>query len=532
METYDYVIVGAGSAGCAVARRLTDDPQIRVLVLEAGPSADKFWVHTPAGMARLFTHDRLNWGYFTEPASAMGGRRIYYPRGKGLGGSSLLNGMVYIRGHRLDFDHWRELGNPGWGYDDLLPYFKRLEHNEHGGDHYRGTGGPVWISDPAIKHPCSAAFIESAVRAGIPRSNDINGEIHDGVAFLQHNIRDGKRQSAYTAYIAPVRDRPNLVVETGAHVQRIVMDGRAATGVEAIIDGQRRVINAAREVILAAGALNTPHVLMLSGIGDGAMLQKHGISPRVELPGVGRNMQDHFYVHCLVESTPASSFNRDLHGWRKYWQGLRYLTTGGGYLALGSSQAVAFIRSRPEEDYGDLQISFRPMTFKFHDSGRVDVDPYPAISASLYRSRPKSAGYVELRSADPQVAPAFVHNFLEHPDDVRATISGMRRIREILATEPIASRLKAELSPGPQVQTDDQWLDYFAQTGNSCNHAVGTCKMGNDAMAVVDACLRVRGAERLRVIDASIMPAITAGNTNAASMMIGEKGADLLRAAH
>ncbi|KWF32969.1 choline dehydrogenase [Burkholderia diffusa] len=455
---------------------------------------------------------------------------MYWPRGRVLGGSSSINGMVYLRGHPLDFDHWKSLGNPGWGYDDVLPYFKRMEHNERGGDRYRGTGGPLWISDPVVRHPCSAAFIESARRAGIPFTDDLNGELHDGVGFLQYNIRKGVRQSAYVAYIEPVSGRPNLVVEANVQVQRVLVRDRQAVGVEVIgKDRVRRTISAAREVVLSAGALNSPHLLMLSGIGDGALLQRFGIATQVDLPGVGRNLQDHFYVHCLVNATPASSFNRDLHGLRKYWQGLRYLTTGTGYLALGSSQAVAFVKSRPEEDYADLQISFRPMTFNFDPSGRVDVDRYPAISASLYRVRPKSIGHMSLRSPDPTDSPAFFPNYISDPDDITATISGMRQIRKVLSMEPIASRLRGEISPGPQVQTDEQFLEYFESHGNSCYHPVGTCKMGHDSSAVVDARLRVHGVARLRVVDASIMPRVTAGNTNAASIMIGEKGADLIR---
>ena len=529
METYDYIVIGAGSAGCVVARRLSDDPGIRVLLLEAGPSADDFWIHTPAGMGKLFGDERFNWSYFTEPIPTMQDRQIYWPRGKALGGSSAINGMVFIRGHQLDFDHWRDAGNPGWGFDEVLPCFKRMEHNERGADRYRGAEGPLWISDPIIRHPSSFDFIESACRTGIPRTEDLNGELHDGVGFIQHNIRRGKRQSAYVAYVEPVRGRGNLVVETGTHVQRIVFDGRVATGVEVIARGQQRTIRAVREVIVSAGALNSPHLLMLSGIGDGSALQKHGIRPVLDLPGVGQNLQDHFYVHCDVRSTPESSYNRALGGARKYWEGVRYLTTRKSFLALGSSQVAAFVKSRPEEEYADLQISFRPMTYRFHADGHLDVDPYPAVSASVYGVRPASHGHVALRSADPADRPAFVPNYLSDPDDVRAMISGLRKIRAILATLPFASRVVEELAPGPQVQTDDQLLDFMERSGNCAYHPAGTCKMGRDPMAVVDERLRVRGADRLRVIDASIMPRVTSGNTNAPSIMIGEKGSDMIR---
>ena len=529
MEIYDYIVVGAGSAGCVLARRLSDDPTLKVLLLEAGPTADKFWVRTPAGMAKLYFHERLNWNYFTEPMPLLHDRRMYWPRGKGLGGSSAINGMVYIRGHRQDFDTWRDLGNPGWGYEDVLPCFKRMEHNERGGDAYRGVDGPLWISDPVVRHPASADFIDAAVRLGVPRSEDLNGEVHDGVGFMQHNIRRGRRQSAYTAYVAPVRGRPNLTVRTGAFVQRIVFDGPTATGVEVEENGQRRTIHAAREVVVSAGALNSPQILMLSGIGPGEELQRHGIRQILQSPGVGRNLQDHFYVHTSYRATRASSYNHEITGLRKYWQGLRYLLTGTGYLALGSSQVAAFVKSRPEEAYADLQISFRPMSFTYHGNGVVEVDPVPSVAASVYRLRPAGSGTVTLRSADPRQPPAFQPNFLAHPEDVRAVISGIRQIRRILASEPLASRLLGEHMPGPQVASDEDILQYLRAHGNSAHHPAGTCKMGQDAMAVVDERLRVRGLDRLRVVDASIMPHVTSGNTNAPTMMIGEKGADMIR---
>lgn len=528
METYDYIIIGAGSAGCVLARRLSDDPKISVLLIEAGPPAEKFWVKTPAGMAKLYFHEKLNWNYFTEPMPELRDRRMYWPRGKALGGSSSINGMVYIRGHSKDFDTWARLGNPGWSFEEVLPYFKRMEHNERGGDHYRGVGGPLWISDPVIKHPASTDFIEAARRTGIPLTEDMNGELHDGVGFMQHNIRDGRRHSAYSAYVEPVRARPNLTVRTGCFVQRILFDRTEATGVEVTENGTRVAINASKEVILSAGALNSPQVLMLSGVGPGAELQRHGISQVLESPGVGRNLQDHFYVHTSFRSTQESSYNHAITGVRKYWEGLKYLLTRKGYLALGSSQVAAFVKSRPEEDYADLQISFRPMSFTYYGNGVVEVDRYPSIAASVYRLRPAGSGTVTLRSADPTEAPAFQPNFLTHPDDVRAVIQGIRKIRQIMATEPLASRVIGEYMPGRGVATDDEILEYMRTHGNSAHHASGTCKMGKDALAVVDERLRVRGARRLRVADASIMPHVTSGNTNAPSMMIGEKGADMI----
>ena len=527
METFDYIIIGAGSAGCVLARRLSDNPRNNVLLLEAGPPADSFWVHTPAGMAKMFFHKDYNWNYYTEPMPELNDRKMYWPRGRGLGGSSSINGMVYIRGHRSDFDEWERRGNPGWGYDDLLPYFRKMEHNARGEDEYRGAGGPLWISDP-VRHPSSMDFVEAAARLGIPRTDDLNGAVHDGVGFMQHNIRRGKRQSAYVAYVQPVQHRKNLTVKTAALVRRIVVENGQATGVEIEADGERRVVRATKEVILSAGALNSPQLLMLSGLGPEAELHRHGIQTIRNVPGVGQNLQDHFYVHCSFRSNPESSYNPELRGMRKYLQGIRYVFTGTGYLALGSSQVAAFVKSRPEEPYADLQISFRPMTFTYHQNGVIEVDPQPAMAASVYRLRPAASGTVTLKSADPGHSPAFTTNFLTHPDDNRAVIQGIRMIRKIMATEPIASRVTGEKIPGPEVQTDDQIFRFMQAHGSSAFHPSGTCKMGNDPLAVVDERLRVRRVRGLRVIDASIMPHVTSGNTNAPTMMIAEKGADMI----
>ncbi len=529
MQEYDYIVVGAGSAGCVLATRLSDDSAIRVLLLEAGPPATGFWARTPAGMAKLFRDMRYNWGYFTEPVPTLRNRSLYWPRGKALGGSSAINGMVYVRGSRWDFDHWASLGNPGWEWENVLPYFTRVENYGSGAAPHHGSDGPLAVTDPAVKHPTAIDFIEAARRNGIPRVEAFTGTEQEGVGFLQACIRNGVRQSSYDAFIVPVRHRPNLVVESGVHVRRLLLKDRRAVGVEVLQGNQVRMIAATREVIVSAGALNSPQLLMLSGIGDGDALRRHGIETQVHLPGVGQNLQDHFVVRIQASATPESSYNRALHGWRKYMEGMRYLTTRGGYLALGSSMAAAFAKSSSAVEYADLEISFRPMTFTYHPSGKVDIDEFDAISASVYNTRPASRGEVLLRSSDPLQPPAFVPNFLADQDDVRAMLSGIRRLRAILATEPLASRVIGELTPGRDIRTDDQLLDYMEQEGHCAFHPAGTCKMGNDSMAVVDARLRVHGVDRLRVADASIMPTVTSGNTNAPSIMIGEKAADMIR---
>lgn len=525
---FDVIVVGAGSAGCVVAGRLSERPGVRVLLVEAGPPADDFWVRTPAGMAQLFKSERFNWRYHTEPVPTLNNRKLYWPRGKLLGGSSAINGMVYCRGNRGDFDHWAALGNTGWGWDSVLPYFKRSENNGRGASAYHGTGGPLAVQDPVIVHPCVRDFIRASKGAGIPTVDDFAGVEPEGAGVLQATIKGGVRHSCYDAFVAPVRHRKNLVVETGVQVRRVLFEGTRAVGIEAVQDGQIRTWRATHEVVVSAGALASPHLLMLSGIGDGEQLQQHGITTLAHRPGVGQNLQDHCSIRVQALCTPESSYNRDLAGWRKYWQGVRYVMTKKGYLAMPSSTVAAFIKSRPELEFADLEVSFRPMTFTYKESGEVNVDPYDAIGASVYRVRPASRGEVRLRSNDPMASPAFIPNYLQADEDVEASLVGLRKLREILATEPLASRITKELVPGPDVKTDEQLIDFMRREGHCSYHPAGSCKMGSDAMAVVDARLRVHGVQGLRVVDASIMPTVTSGNTNAPVIMIGEKAADMV----
>jgi choline dehydrogenase len=528
MEIYDYIVVGAGSSGCVVASRLSEDPNIRVLLIEAGGSMNDFWVNTPAGMAKLFGSERFNWRFKTAPVPTLDGRQVQWDRGKGLGGSSSINGMIYMRGQPEDYDQWARLGNRGWGWDEVLPYFKRSENNIRGTNAFHGDQGPLCVTDPVEIHPAAEDFIASCVNAGIARSHDLNAPPYPAVGMRQFTIKKGQRHSAYKAFIEPVRQRPNLVILADAHVARVLFDGNQAMGVEVLQGSQRFPVAAAREVILSAGALASPHLLMLSGIGDKAHLQRHGIAVRLELPGVGRNLQDHWYASFAWRCTPSSSVNYRLSGLRKYLEGARYVLTHSGYLALGAAPVTAYARSEPGARV-DLQISLNPMSFSATPSGEVAADSYPGMSASVVLLTPESRGSIELASNDPLDAPLIHPNYFSVESDIRRHIAGLRLLRQIINTPPLCTRVIEEIKPGSACTSDEQLFDYLKRYGGTGWHPVGTCKMGSDSDAVVDARLRVHGLQRLRVIDASIMPVIPTGNTNAPCIMIGEKGAYMIR---
>jgi choline dehydrogenase len=527
MTVYDYVVVGAGSAGCVLANRLSADPRNKVLLLEAGPRDSNPWIKIPAGMMKVFFNPKVNWCYSTEPEPQLANRRIYWPRGKTLGGSSAINGMGYMRGHPGDYDGWRQLGNAGWSWENVLPYFKKSERNQRGGNHAHGGGGEMAVTDTTYRHPASEAFIKSAIKAGIPAIDDFNDGRQEGVSFLQYTINKGVRETTATAFIDPIRSRPNLTIEVNAQTDRLLLDGRRVTGVAYRVDGVERRAQA-REVILSAGVINSPQILMVSGIGPGSHLREHGIDVVHDLPGVGENLQDHFYIHYRAKVDRPFSINQYINGWRIAPHVLQYALTRTGLLTLGASQACAFVRSGFHVDRPDLQMNFRPYSMVFSAEGKMMSEPHPAVTTSVCHLRPHSRGRVSLKSADPRMPPAIFANYFSQEEDRNAMVAGLRWIRSIFAHGPIADHVSEETAPGPQVQTDEDLLAFIRDNGQSMYHPVGTCKMGPDNLAVVDERLRVHGIGGLRVADASIMPTIPSGNTNAPAIMVGEKAADLI----
>jgi choline dehydrogenase len=516
----DYVIVGAGSAGCVLAARLSEDPSVEVLLIEAGGSDRHPNVKIPAGFAKQFKTKR-DWDLGTEPEPHCDGRSIYMPRGKGLGGSSSMNAMLYVRGHPLDYEKWAASGATGWDWDGMRPYFLRAEDNARGESEHHAIGGPLRVEDERSPRPLTKRFLDSCATAGIPRIADYNGHEQDGAALAQVTQRNGRRWSTADAYLRPSRGRRNLTVVSGAHVLGIeIRDGRAS-GVRYRRRGREQIATAQRDVILSAGALGSPQLLMLSGIGPAEQLRQHGIPVAADLPGVGENLQDHPYL-TAVWDVPGGGSLANAESPRAM---LEYLLRRSGPLTSTVAEAIAFVRSRPGLAQPDLQFHFAPAYFD--DNGFQEYDGH-AITMGPALVAPRSRGWVRLRSADPGDKPRILTNSLAEPEDVAALVAGARLAREIAAAEPFAAELGRELFPGPDVNTDEDLADDLRRRVELLYHPVGTCRMGSDEGAVVDPELRVRGIEGLRVADASIMPIVPSGNTNAPTIAVAERAADVI----
>ena len=533
MSEYDYIIVGAGSAGCVLANRLTVSRRHRVLLLEAGGSDRRFWITMPIGYGKSFYDARVNWKYLTESDPGTLGRISYWPRGKVLGGSSSINAMVYVRGQREDFDDWAALGNHGWGWQDVLPYFKKSEDNARGADAYRSTGGPLRVSDTSAEvHPLCQVYIQAALEAGLAFNDDFNGATQEGVGLYQILTRNGRRESSATAYLRPAMRRANLRVETMAQATRILFEDRQAVGVEYAQGGVRKSVRCRGEVLLACGAINSPQLLQLSGVGPAALLKPFGIDIVADQPAVGANLQDHLAVDYFFRSRKPTLNNLLRPWWGKLLVGAQYFVQRRGPLSLSVNQGGGFIRTSPELKRPNMQLYFSPVSYIKSPPGKrplMSPDPYPGFLMSASPCRPTSRGYLQIRSADPFGAPSIHPNYFSTEYDMAEMLAGVKFIRRLAATPAMSGLIAEELQPGPSVRSEEDLVHDIRQRCGTVFHPVGTCRMGPDPVcAVVDPTLKIHGLAGLRVVDASIFPAVTSGNTNAPTIMVGEKGADLI----
>ncbi len=527
---YDYIIIGAGSAGCVLANRLSADPNNRVLILEAGGQDNWIWFHIPVGYLFAIGNPRSDWCFKTEPQAGLNGRSLNYPRGKVIGGSSAINAMIYMRGQAGDYDHWRQLGLPGWSWDDVLPFFKRHEDTFLGAGDHHAIGGEWRIEYPRIRWDLTDAFRDAAAQAGIPRVDDFNCGDNEGCCYFHVNQRRGRRWSAARGFLKPVLHRPNLRLETGCLAERVIFDGKRAVGLRFRQNGVTRSARCRGEVILSAGAIGSPQLLMLSGVGPAGELAKFGIAPVLDRPGVGGNLQDHLQLRLIHKVTGIKTLNESYASlFNRALMGLEYALLRRGPLTMAPSQLGAFTRSDPTQDRANIQFHVQPLSLdKFGDP----LHPFPAFTTSVCNLRPTSRGTVRLKSADPSAAPAISPNYLATPEDRRVAADAIRVARRIVAQPALQKYRPEEYLPGSHVRSDDDTAMEKAagDIGTTIFHPVGTAKMGrdDDPLAVVDARLRAFGLERLRVVDASVMPAITSGNTNAPTMMIAEKGAAMI----
>jgi choline dehydrogenase len=530
LGAFDYVIVGAGTAGCLLANRLSADPANRVALLEAGGSDNYHWIHIPVGYLYLMGNPRTDWGYKTAPAAGLNGRELNYPRGRVLGGCSSINGMIYMRGQARDYDQWRQMGNAGWSWDDVLPYFLRHEDqwamgaDEMGPTHARG--GEWRIEEPRVRWEILDAFADAAAQSGIPRIKDFNAGDNEGSSYFQVNQRSGLRWNTARAFLNPVRQRSNLTVVTHAQVERLTINGRRVVGAELRVKGAAAAISVRREVILAAGAIGSPQIMQLSGIGPGSLLQRLGIPVVRDLKGVGDNLQDHLQIRCAYKVSGVKTLNETSQKlWQKAGIAIEYAWKRSGPMSMAPSQLGAFARSDPSRETANLQYHIQPLTLpKFGDP----LDPFPAFTASVCNVRPTSRGTVRISSPDPEKHPVISPNYLATEDDRRVAADSIRLTRSIVSKPALQRYHPEEFRPGPSIITDDDLAKAAGDISTTIFHPVGTARMGTDDGAVVDPRLRVRGLQGLRVIDASVMPTITSGNTNSPTLMIAEKGAEMV----